>query len=169
MGRPAVDVGTKSCAHCGAMFGRRRFGGRLEDIGVFRRRRFCTLRCGWTAKNRDRPAHWATYHFRARKHRKSSCEGCGSTKQLHVHHVDGRPENNDPTNLQTLCVFCHNFLHATAERLGWTIPGRLPELTPQGYPPTWAEPSGPRPPASRSTRGRSRASSTTSDPTAGKP
>lgn len=38
-----------------------------------------------------------------------------------------------------------------------------------GYPPTWAVPSGPRPPASRSTRGRSRASSPTSDPTDGKP
>ncbi|NDE99979.1 MAG: HNH endonuclease [Verrucomicrobia bacterium] len=74
------------------------------------------------------PGHWGTFHWRARKHRGTSCEACGSTDLLHAHHVDGQPENNDPSNIQTLCVFCHNFLHATADRLGWTLPGRLPPL-----------------------------------------
>jgi len=115
----------KFCMRCGMVFQRTTFNGRLEDLGVFKRRKYCSLRCSST---RDRPGHWETYHWRARKHRKSSCEACGSTDQLHAHHVDGEPQNNEPSNIQTLCVYCHNFLHATADRLGWTEPGRLPLL-----------------------------------------
>ena len=115
----------KFCMRCGMVFQRTTFNGRLEDLGVFKRRKYCSLRCSST---RDRPGHWETYHWRARKHRKSSCEACGSTDQLHAHHVDGEPQNNEPSNIQTLCVYCHNFLHATADRLGWTEPGRLPSL-----------------------------------------
>jgi hypothetical protein len=115
----------KSCERCGSRMRRKRFNGRLEDMGAFKRRRYCSLHC---ANQRDRPKHWETYHWRARQHRKSSCEACGSMEALHAHHVDGQPENNEPSNIQTLCVFCHNFLHATAERLGWTQPGRLPPL-----------------------------------------
>ena len=116
----------KSCKRCGREFRRKRYlHGRLEDLGVFKRRKYCSLSC---ANTRDRPSHWETYHWRARKHRKSQCEACGTTANLHAHHVDGEPKNNDPDNIQTLCVSCHNFLHATAERLGWTQPGRLPPL-----------------------------------------
>src|SRR5574343_1848209 len=115
----------KCCERCGETFRRGRFNGRLEDLGVFKRRKYCSLKCSST---RDRPSHWETYHWRARKHRGLSCEACGSMARLHAHHVDGRPENNEITNIQTLCVFCHNFLHATADRLGWTQPGRLPSL-----------------------------------------
>src|SRR5688572_3794520 len=112
----------KSCAHCGSPMQRGRFAGRLEDLGVFKRRKYCSLAC---ANSRARPSHWETFHWRARKHRKSSCEACGSTAKLHAHHVDGQPENNSPENIQTLCKDCHAFLHATAERRGWTHPGRL--------------------------------------------
>jgi hypothetical protein len=122
MPMPAKAAPEKSCACCNAPMERKRFDGRLEDLRVFTRRKYCSLRC---ANTRDRPSHWGTYHWRARVHRKSFCEACGSTEALHAHHVDGRPENNEPANIQTLCVWCHNFLHATADRLGWTEPGRL--------------------------------------------
>ena len=125
MAHPRTVEPEKFCRHCGAELERKRFGGRLEDLGAYLKRRFCSLSC---ANTRDRPAHWGTYHWRARKHRRSSCEACGSTEQLHAHHADGQPENNAVENIQTLCVYCHNFLHATAERLGWTQPGRLPSL-----------------------------------------
>jgi hypothetical protein len=115
----------KSCERCGVEMTRRRFNGRLEDMGAFKRRKYCSLSC---ANTKARPDHWETYHWRARKHRKSSCEACGSTVYLHAHHADGEPQNNEPSNIQTLCVYCHNFLHATAERRGWTHPGRLPSL-----------------------------------------
>ena len=115
----------KYCERCGAVMRRQTFNGRLEDLGAFKKRKYCSLSCSNT---RDRPKHWETYHWRARKHRGSSCEACGSTDALHAHHVDGRPENNSSENIQTLCVYCHNFLHAAAERRGWTQPGRLPSL-----------------------------------------
>ena len=125
MPMPQTIAPTKYCQRCGSKIERKRFNGRLEDMGAFKRRKYCSLSC---ANTKDRPAHWGTHHWRARKHRKNQCEACGSTDQLHAHHVDGKPENNEPKNIQTLCVFCHNFLHATAGRLGWIEPGRLQRL-----------------------------------------
>ena len=125
MANHAATAPDKSCKRCGQAMERKRFNGRLEDLGAFKRRKYCSLPC---ANMRDRPSHWETYHWRARKHRQGQCEGCGSTEKLHAHHVDGKPQNNAPENIQTLCVYCHNFLHATADRLGWTQPGRLPKL-----------------------------------------
>ena len=125
MGRKRAEEPEKYCALCGTKIKRHTFNGWLEDMGVFKRRKYCSLSC---ANTKERPGHWGTFHWRARKHRKSWCEACGSTDKLHAHHVDGKPENNEPQNIQTLCVFCHNFLHATADRLNWTQPGRLPSL-----------------------------------------
>lgn len=125
MARPRAAEPEKYCERCGIRMERNLFGGRLEDLGVFKRRKFCSLHC---ANTKDRPEHWETYHWRARKHRKLLCEACGSTDNLHAHHVDGNPKNNDSSNIQTLCTFCHGFLHATAKRHGWTQPGRLPNL-----------------------------------------
>jgi tRNA(Ile)-lysidine synthase TilS/MesJ len=125
MAHPRKAEPEKSCKRCGVKMQRSRSNGRLEGFGDFTRRKYCSLSC---ANTRERPAHWETFHWRARKHRGLFCEACGSTERLHAHHVDGKPENNFKENIQTLCVFCHNFLHATADRLGWTEPGRLPPL-----------------------------------------
>ena len=35
------------------------------------------------------------------------CRFCGGGSHLHVHHIDGHHENNDPDNLARLCVRCH--------------------------------------------------------------
>ena len=125
MPMPQAKAPEKFCERCGGQYSRRRSNGRLEDLSVFKRRKYCSLHC---ANQRERPRHWETYHWRARRHRKSSCEACGSTQKLHAHHVDGSPQNNEPDNIQTLCSYCHHFLHATADRLNWTEPGRLPPL-----------------------------------------
>ena len=43
------------------------------------------------------------------------CEACGSTKKLQCHHVDWNPLNwQDMSNLQWLCVRCHNLVHSEA-------------------------------------------------------
>ena len=120
-------LGAKVCQYCGKEFSRQMIGNRLEDVGVFSRRKYCSLSCSNSKKH---PTHWETYHYRARKHRKAYCEACLTDRQLHAHHVDGNPENNSAGNIQTLCVHCHNFLHATAERLGRAVPGRMPSLAP---------------------------------------
>lgn len=125
MPMPRKQEPEKYCDHCGIRLERKVYNGVLEDMGAFKRRKYCSLTC---ANSRKRPAHWETYHWRARKHRKNYCEACGATTSLHAHHVDGQPENNKAENIQTLCTHCHHFLHATADRMGWERPGRLPNL-----------------------------------------
>ena len=46
-----------------------------------------------------------------RQHRKDYCEDCGFIPiwigQLDVDHIDSDHNNNDPSNLRTLCANCH--------------------------------------------------------------
>lgn len=50
---------------------------------------------------------WGTYT----KFKKDYCEECGFIAvhrvQLDVDHIDGNHQNNNPSNLQTLCANCH--------------------------------------------------------------
>lgn len=103
---------------------RKRFNGRLEDAGVYRRRRFCSLTCA----NSRGVVKKGTYHLRARKLRGPNCEACGASTSLQAHHVDQDYKNNEPENVQTLCKFCHDFWHSTQKRRGWPIAGRMPVL-----------------------------------------
>jgi 5-methylcytosine-specific restriction endonuclease McrA len=92
---------------------RKRFNGRLEDLGVFKRRRRCSQSC---ANTRTENLSRDTHHWRARQHRSRVCEECGTGVGLHVHHKDRNPTNNDPANLQTLCASCHLKLHWREDR-----------------------------------------------------
>ena len=123
--RGDVDSAKRLCAHCAKPLSRKRYGGRLEDAATFLRRTHCSLSC---ANSREAPTNWETYHWRARKLRKPACEACGETRRLQAHHVDQNRTNNTPENIQTLCKWCHDFLHATAKRRGLTVAGRLAPL-----------------------------------------
>jgi hypothetical protein len=125
MPQPRKATPEKYCANCGVPLVRKDYNGRLEDVGAFLRRKYCSLTC---ANSKKRPSHWETYHWRARKHRKDYCEACGWTLSLEVHHADQQPENNETDNLQTLCKHCHDFWHTTQKRLGRSIAGRMPTL-----------------------------------------
>lgn len=48
---------------------------------------------------------------RYQKYIKSSCEICGATKDLEVHHKDKNHSNNNPNNLMTVCSSCHQKVH----------------------------------------------------------
>lgn len=115
---------SKPCEQCGSPMLRKRYGGRLEDLTAFHKRRFCSLSCANTRKTLTKHG----YSWRARKHLKPSCEACGERRQRHAHHVDQDKTNNDPVNIQTLCKWCHNFLHATQKRLGLSLAGRMASL-----------------------------------------
>jgi uncharacterized protein YlaI len=39
------------------------------------------------------------------------CYLCAASEDLQVHHIDWHRENNDPTNLVTVCQYCHSRLH----------------------------------------------------------
>lgn len=102
----------KFCPICGTEMKRKRFNGRLEDRSRFLSRVTCSQACGNTRATVGRQA----LHWRARRHRASSCRDCGATEMLHVHHMDRNPANNDPANLVTLCGSCHLKLHWREDR-----------------------------------------------------
>lgn len=115
---------SKPCANCGMIMYRKRYGERLEDLSVFNKRIYCSLSCANTRA--DLTKHG--YSWRARKHLKTSCEACGETRSLHAHHIDQNKKNNSPENIQTLCMWCHDFWHSTARRIGRKVAGRMPSL-----------------------------------------
>lgn len=121
---PRVLEQSKPCGTCGAPICRKRYGGRLEDLGAFNRRKFCSRSCGNTRVVLTKHG----YSWRARKHLKPSCEACGSARFRQAHHIDQDKTNNAPENIQTLCKFCHDFWHSTARRIGLEVAGRMPCL-----------------------------------------
>jgi hypothetical protein len=115
MGTPMKPDPEKFCEVCGVRMVRKRYGPEgktLEDRGRFRQRRTCSQSCANTRREVTKGAH----HWRARQHRDSACSTCGSTEKLHVHHKDRNPENDDPSNLVTLCASCHLRLHWREDR-----------------------------------------------------
>lgn len=117
------ELGLRVCENCGEEFSRRQFCDRMEDAEIFLKRRHCSRVCG----NSRKVLKPKSYHYRARKHRKPACECCGLTAKLHVHHLDQDHTNNDPSNLQTLCTYCHRFVHGLMARLGVVLV-RLPRI-----------------------------------------
>ena len=104
----------KYCEYCSNKLERKRFNGRLEDFGVFNKRKYCNRDCMkksyvMVGKNNQ---SWSTAHATARKINelflnKDSCEICGSEKSLDIHHIDGDWQNNNLDNLMCLCRSCH--------------------------------------------------------------
>src|SRR5262245_11321958 len=104
------------CEECGAKLERKRFeSGRLEDLSVFKRRKFCDQKCMAKAfDSRHRQGlHWMAAHHHARQvmGAKTECALCPSTKNLDVHHRDEDYQNNAPENLIVLCRSCHLKVH----------------------------------------------------------
>jgi hypothetical protein len=75
--------------------------------------KYCCKRCRKTSKNSKKNQRLAQEIARRPYiiYRKDSCDFCGFVPvhicQLDVDHIDGNHDNNDPSNLQTLCANCH--------------------------------------------------------------
>lgn len=114
MPRMPEDCGSKTCEYCNRSFDRRRFGTRIEDIGAFRRRRFCSRRCMANSMVKGASRTQRTTRHQAQKIKGSGpCESCGDPG-AHVHHKDRNPGNNSPANLSRLCLPCHRKAHRIA-------------------------------------------------------
>lgn len=100
----------KTCEYCGTPMERKRYNGRLEDNGAFRKRRYCSSYCSGLGHMDEEPS-LAALRKRYRFLRGDMCETCGDTTMLGLHHVDGNPAHNDSTNLMTLCASCHTKWH----------------------------------------------------------
>ncbi len=87
----------------------------------------------WAKANPEKIARYAVtannnYHFsgnrlEALERDNHTCQECGSTDDLHVHHIDGlgsstkkARKNNALSNLQTLCRGCHAVVHHEERR-----------------------------------------------------
>lgn len=46
------------------------------------------------------------------------CAICRGEEDLHIHHIDRDPTNDDPKNLITLCGICHARVHTELRRKG---------------------------------------------------
>ncbi len=115
------------CETCNRRLERKRNkSGRLEGFRDFLRRRFCSLSCA-NSRSKGGTSRKA-YHYHARKFRNYCCECCGTEKRLQAHHIDTNWKNNDPANIQTLCIYCHQFWHKTHERCGAVPTGPMPKL-----------------------------------------
>src|ERR1700722_225076 len=117
---------TRYCETCREPLQRRLTNGRLEGFRDFTRRRFCSLSCA-NSRSKGGSSRKA-FHYRARKHRLGSCAACESERRLHVHHVNEDWTDNSPINLQTLCIFCHQFWHAMHRRNGVKPTKPMPKL-----------------------------------------
>ena len=138
MPRYPTPTPEKRCSTCGVRLSRKRFHGRLEDLTAYKARLFCSLSCA-NSRTKGGTSRKA-YHAQARKQRKPNCEACGTQSRLQVHHVNEDWRDNRPENLQTLCVFCHQYWHGTHRRLGVKPTLRMPPLffrSPTESPAAW--------------------------------
>jgi len=110
----------------------------MEDLTAYMKRQFCCLSC---ANSRSKGGlSRKAYQARARKLARPYCEACGGNDRLHAHHVNEDWTNNTPENIQTLCVWCHQFWRATHRRRGAKPTERMPQLFTRwlmGFPPEW--------------------------------
>ncbi len=58
------------------------------------------------------------------------CAVCGGEQDLHIHHLDCDPTNDDPSNLITLCGICHARVHTELRREGGA--NRVARVIPSG-------------------------------------
>lgn len=94
------DQRTADCLECGTVKIKRRTNGNWR------------CKTGWKKGSKIyRSKLRKQYQKPYTKYKKDKCEHCGfipvHSCQLDVDHIDGNNENNNITNLQTLCANCH--------------------------------------------------------------
>ena len=113
MANPKKSDQVKFCESCGKQMHRKRFNGVLESNSGFSRRKYCDRDCmsaGMEGVIKNPSPK--TSRRQSQKKVKPTCEICGRSGRLHVHHRDLNPMNNEPENLQTLCGSCHHRSHS---------------------------------------------------------
>lgn len=109
----------KHCKLCGELMRRKRLkNGELESNLHFRKRKYCNRECMKRAfaLKVDKASTESNSRASARLRMKyfigyESCQECGSSENLDVHHIDENPYNNELSNLMLLCRSCHIKTH----------------------------------------------------------
>ena len=110
MAMPRKQDPEKYCLYCGAKLSRKYYNGTLESNHAFNRRKYCNLQCTGLAHMHENPSLDAIRKRYAHL-LGNVCERCGATENLDLHHKDGNPANNEPSNRMTLCDSCHTKWH----------------------------------------------------------
>lgn len=117
-----ADKEKKKCAKCGKVFEYTR-----RDLHVGQERVFCSLNCSRNNGNNKEITnnvggnHKYLFGFNKKLKNKIkerdnySCQLCGETEDLHVHHIDYNKNNIEDNNLITLCKRCHNITNYNRE------------------------------------------------------
>lgn len=116
MPMPIKPTSARACAYCSKILTRKTYNGRLEDRGVFLRRKYCDQVCMAQANVKN---VLSSHRREAQKYRKVACEMCGTTSNLDVHHIDGDTSRNEEENLMTLCDPCHTKWHWEHGKTPW--------------------------------------------------
>lgn len=125
------------CQHCGKEIERGISpNGRKEENYRYLSRQFCNSKCigdymrakGISVKKLGdgRKLTRRYYAVKAKQFKKTSCERCGTEKNLTVHHINKEWWNNDPSNLMTVCNSCHSKIHHEMGDIKVPIGDRLP-------------------------------------------
>lgn len=109
MPRPKQEP-EKYCAYCGKQMHRKQHPNSMEQLNIFRRRKYCNRLCMAKGQMRE-DAQRSAILKRIEHLRLNACEICGATANLANHHKDGDWRNNHPSNLMTLCGSCHTKWH----------------------------------------------------------
>ena len=128
-----VDVETRW--HRGqAVVGDLRTDGHLIDTirGVYRYRGFTRDMVRVSKKSIVRNKYYQTAHWREMAKRRKEYDGwkcvqCGATDSLETHHWRYELFNEDLSDLVTLCVVCHEWMHDCVKGSGVHFPGAIPQ------------------------------------------
>ena len=112
-GKPIEQPKTSKKLYCGECKRKRR----IKQVMESRKKRIPSTKIGVGSGNSSKNKagfenqNTTTGIMLYRLFRKDTCEKCGSTENLCVHHIDGNRKNNVEENMMTLCKKCHQKLH----------------------------------------------------------
>lgn len=127
---------TRCCAACGKPLVKKVYsGGGIESHPQFMKRRFCDRACQGIALRLPDGPRWGGLPHRGRKTARRmkprvACETCGKKDRLEVHHKDGDATNNEASNLEVHCLWCHRKEHKNE---GCLVPGCSDAYCAKGY------------------------------------
>lgn len=112
------DAVEKACECCGKVV-------KVRPSEIRKGWRFCSWECrsigfrgegnpAWSNDPDYRGHDWSESRQAALKRDGSTCQDCGATEKLVVHHLEPWSETQDNSlgNLQTLCIGCHKRAHS---------------------------------------------------------
>lgn len=100
----------KRCLGCKAWLSPLAEDGNPVGVRAYKALDFCSVRCSRVnakAAQMHRPQSWARTREDAFEHYGRFCQSCGDTSNIHVHHKDENPKNNNIDNLHIICGPCH--------------------------------------------------------------